>query len=87
MLSSVFAATDWEDSEDDDDEVYRPIHHGIYMGGSKEGVQGAGPPFGPRCRLFDIGHKVGPPPGPPLLIVDLRIRWTPVPFQKSWIRP
>ena len=27
------------------------------------------PPFGPRCRLFNIGPKVGPPP---FLLVDLR---------------
>ena len=32
------------------------------------------PPFGPRCRLFNIGPKVGPPPL--FLLVDLR--WTPV---------
>ena len=37
------------------------------------GVQGVRtPPFGPRCRLFNIGPKVGPP----FLLVDLR--WTPV---------
>ena len=31
------------------------------------GVQGVcpPPPFGPRCRLFNIGVKIGPPPGPP----------------------
>ena len=39
------------------------------------GGGGPPPPFGPRCRLFNIGTKVGPPPGPPLfLLVDLR--WT-----------
>ena len=43
------------------------------------------PLFGPRCRLFNIGPKVGPPPGPPFLHVHLR--WTPPPFQKSWSRP
>ena len=40
-------------------------------------IQGGGgldPPFGPRCRLFNIGPKVGPPPL--FLLVDLR--WTPV---------
>ena len=39
-----------------------------YSGGSRGGggVQGSGPPFGPRCRLFNIGPKVGPPLGPPL---------------------
>ena len=35
------------------------------------------PPFGPLCRLFNIGPKIGPPPGPSLfLLVDLR--WTPL---------
>ena len=39
-----------------------------------QGARGsAPPPFGPRCRLFNIGPKVGPPP---FLLVDLR--WTPV---------
>ena len=33
-------------------------------------IQGGGqgvrpPPFGPRCKLFNIGPKVGPPLGPP----------------------
>ena len=41
------------------------------------GVQGVRPPpFGPRCRLFNIGPTVGPPLAPPFLLVDLR--WTPV---------
>ena len=32
------------------------------------GGRGSGPPpFGPRCRLFNIGPKVGPPLGPPPL--------------------
>ena len=44
-------------------------------GGGVQGVRS--PPFGPRCRLFNIGPKVGPPLGPPpLLFVDLR--WAPV---------
>ena len=48
---------------------------------------GPDPPFGPRCRLFNIGPKVGPPLGPPpLLLVDLRCP-PPPRFQKSWIRP
>ena len=44
-------------------------------GGGGGGVQGVRPPpFGPRCRLFNIGSpKVGPPL---FLLVDLR--WTPV---------
>ena len=25
----------------------------------------------PRCRLFNIGPKIGPPSGPPFLLVDL----------------
>ena len=29
-------------------------------GGGGQGVRT--PPFGPRCRLFNIGPKVGPPP-------------------------
>ena len=40
------------------------------MGGSRPfgGGGGSGAPlFGPRCRLFNIGTKVGPPPGPPFL--------------------
>ena len=38
------------------------------MGGSGGVSRGSGPPpslFAPRCRLFNIGPKVGPPPGPP----------------------
>ena len=39
----------------------------------------------PRCRLFNIGPKIGPLSAPPpFLLLDLI--WTP-PFQKSWIRP
>ena len=30
-------------------------------GGGVQGVR-TPPPFGPRCRLFNIGPKVGPPP-------------------------
>ena len=30
-------------------------------GGGSRG-SGPRPPFGPRCRLFNIGPKVGPPP-------------------------
>ena len=43
-----------------------------------EGGRGSAPPpfWGPRYRLFNIGPKVGPPPGPPFLLVDLR--WTPL---------
>ena len=43
------------------------------------------PPFGPRCRLFNIGPKVGPPLGPPFLLVDLR--WTPPPFKNPGSAP
>ena len=36
------------------------------------------PPFGPRCRLFNINPKVGPPLGPPpFLLVDLRSKMDP----------
>ena len=46
------------------------------------GARGSGPPL--------LGHDVafltlGPKLDPPFLLVDLR--WTPPPFQKSWIRP
>ena len=38
----------------------------MYMGGSGGGGRGSGPHlFGPRYRFFNIGPKVGPPPGPP----------------------
>ena len=54
------------------------------MGESRGGSRGSGPPFfGPRCRPFNIGPKIGPLPEPPFLLVDLR--WTP--FQKSCISP
>ena len=39
--------------------IYRYIIQWRIQGGSR----GSGPPpFGPRCRLFNIGPKVGPPP-------------------------
>ena len=48
----------------------------LYLSGGSRGGGGGGsrgsgppPPFGPRCRLFNIGPKVGPPP---FLLVDLR---------------
>ena len=31
-------------------------------GGGGPGGPDPPPPFGPRCRLFNIGPKVGPPP-------------------------
>ena len=34
-------------------------------GGGSPGGPDPTPLFGPRCRLFNIGPKVGPPPGPP----------------------
>ena len=40
--------------------------------GGGGGPGGPDPPFGPRCRLFNIGPKLGPPPL--FLLVDLR--WT-----------
>ena len=39
-----------------------------FSGGSRGGggSRGSGPPpFVPRCRLFNIGPKIGPPSGPP----------------------
>ena len=36
------------------------VAHGRIRGGVR-----TPPPFGPRCRLFSIGPKVGPTPGPP----------------------
>ena len=43
--------------------------------GGGGGPGGPAPPFGPRCRLFNIGPKFGPPLAPPpFLLVDLR--WT-----------
>ena len=37
------------------------LHSGGSRGGGVQGVR-TPPPFGPRCRLFNIGPKVGPPP-------------------------
>ena len=51
-------------------------NHGRIRGGSR----GSPPPFVPRCRLFNIGPKIGPPSGPPFLLVDLI--WTPPPLSK-----
>ena len=39
------------------------------------GAGGPDPLFCPRCRLFNIGPKVGPPPGPPLFLL-VKLRWT-----------
>ena len=40
------------------------------------GSRGSGPPpFGPRCRLFNIGPKVGPPLGPPPLFACIPKMW------------
>ena len=60
----------------------------IQGGGGPGGPDPPPPPFGPRCRLFNIGPKVGPPlgPPPPFFACRPKSRWTP-PFQKSWIRP
>ena len=52
-------------------------------GGGIQGVRT--PPFVPRCRLFNIGPKIGPPAGPPFFAG--RPNLDPPPFQKSWIRP
>ena len=62
---------------------------GVGGGGSR----GAGPLplFGPRCRLFNIGPKVVPPPGPPSFacrpIMDPLFKnpgSAPVPYCNSW---
>ena len=54
--------------------------------GGGGGPGGPHPPFGPRCRLFNIGPKVGSPLGPPPpLRVDLR--WTPPPFKNPGSAP
>ena len=49
-----------------------------------EGGQGVRPPppFAPRCRLFNIGPKIGPPL---FLLVDLI--WTPPPFKNPGSAP
>ena len=59
---------------------YPPSHTYIPISSGSMGGWGSGPPFGPRYRLFYIGHKAGTP----LLRGDL-ISWTPSP--KSCIRP
>ena len=46
--------------------------------GGGGGPGGPDPPFGPRCRLFNIGPKVGPPLGPPPLFLLVDLRWSPV---------
>ena len=61
----------------------RHLLQGRIQGGGA-GVRTPPPHFGPRCRLFNIGTKVGSPPGPPFLACRPII---PPPFQKSWIRP
>ena len=57
--------------------------HGRIQGGGGQGVWT--PPFVPRCRLFNIGPKIGPPSGPPFLLVDLI--WTPPPFKNPGPAP
>ena len=48
----------------------------VLVGGGGPG--GPDPPlFGPLCRLFNIGPKIRPNPGPPFLLADLT--WTPPP--------
>ena len=41
--------------------IYSAPHSGGSRGGGPGGPDPP-PPFGPRCRLFNIGPKVGPPP-------------------------
>ena len=52
------------------------------------GVQGVRtpPPFGPRCRLFNIGPKVGPPLGPPPPFFACRPKMDP-PFKNPGSAP
>ena len=55
----------------------------VDLGGSR----GSGPLFGPRCWLFNIGLKVGPPPGPPFFGTPFSFACRPnmdPPFKKSW---
>ena len=42
--------------------IYFLTTHGRIQGG---GAGGPASLFGPRCRLFNIGPTIGPPPGPP----------------------
>ena len=56
------------------------------MGGSSGGQGVRTPLFGPRCRLFKIGPKIGPPPGSPVFSL-YTYNGPPPPFKKSWIRP
>ena len=59
----------------------------LVMGGSGGGgSRGTGTAlFGPRCRLSNIGPKVGTPDGPPFLLVNLRL--TPPPLQNHGSAP
>ena len=100
LALDMFVYTEWQLITKHSDEVaywlytviswYILLRKGTSISGCGHGRMGGGgvqapPPFGPLCRLFNSGPKVGPPPGPPLfLIVDLR--WAPT-FEKSWIRP
>ena len=47
---------------------------------------GRTPPFGPRCRLFNIGPKVGPPLGPPPPFFACRPKMDP-PFKNPGSAP
>ena len=58
------------------DARYALAVHGRIPGGGVQEVWTPPPPFVPRCRLFNIGPKIGPPSGPPFLLVDLI--WTPL---------
>ena len=60
------------------------------MGHISSGSRGSGPPppLGHDVGFLTLGPKLDPllDPPPPFLLVD-HLRWTPPPFQKSWIRP
>ena len=54
------------------------------MGGSRGGGSRGSPPlFCPRCGLFNIRPKAGPPPGAPFFACKPKMG---PPFQESWIR-
>ena len=66
----------------------RPTYALRFSLGTTWADPGGSPLFGPRCRLFNIGPKAGPLPGPPLFACRPEIDPPPPPhFQKSWIRP
>ena len=51
------------------------------------GAGGPPPPFGPRCRLVNVGPKVGPPLGPPPPFFACRPKMDPPPFKNPGSAP